>query len=280
MEIKIDGIKITNPDKIIYPKQNIKKVDVIKYYKKVAEKMLPYVKDRPISAIKVHGTIDGEKFFKKHPTTERENVNIFNDNGEEYFYIKTAKDIIYQAQMGTLEFHIWGSKIKSINRPDLMVFDLDPDEKVSLEQLRQGVLHLKEVLDKLNLKCYLKTSGGKGYHIVVPFKKSKNWEIFSEFSKNVAKVLEQSYPKLYTTNIRKKDRRGKIFIDYLRNDKGSTCVCPFSLRARDDAPISFPITWTNLYKITPNDINIKNCLKYLNKINGWEFFSENNQLIK
>ena len=157
-----------------------------------------------------------------------------------------------------------------------MIFDLDPDEKMEIGTLRQGVVNLKKVLDDLNLKSFLKTSGGKGYHIVVPFEKSKNWEQFNNFAKQVAVVLESRFPTLYTTNIRKAERKNKIFIDYLRNSKGSTCVAPYSLRAKENAPISFPILWKDINSILPNQITIKNYKKYL-KSSLWQDFFETTQ---
>ena len=168
-----------------------------------------------------------------------------------------------QAQMGTVEFHIWGSKLPNIDTPNLMVFDLDPAPDVSVDKLRNACLLVKEILDELNLKSFLKTSGGKGYHICVPFKKKMSWEQFAEFSHNIALLLEQKHPNLFTTTIKKAERKGKIFIDYLRNKKGATCVAPYSLRARPHAPISFPISWADLKKIAPNEINIKNYKTYL-----------------
>ena len=281
METKIDGITITSPEKIIYPDDNITKLDVVKYYKKIAKYMLPFVKGRIMCAIRCHGGINDECFFKKHPTTEKDSVNIKKVDGEEYFYINTEKDIIYQAQMGTLEFHTWGSKIDSINKPDLMVFDLDPAPNVDMDKLKKGVLLLKGVLDKLKLKSYLKTSGGKGYHIVVPFSKSKNWKTFKEFSNNIAKLCEKLYPDMFTTSIRKKDRNGKIFVDYLRNEKGSTCVCSYSLRARKNAPVSVPISWQSLSKIAPNKLTIKDTIKYATTHNPWkDIYEIKQELVK
>ena len=280
METKINGITITSPEKIIYPDDNITKLDVVKYYKKVAKYMLPFVKYRIMCAIRCHGGINDECFFKKHPTTENSATKVKLD-GEEYFYIKDEKDIIYHAQMGTLEFHTWGSKIKSINKPDFMIFDLDPAPDVTLDKLRQGVLLVKGILDKLNLKSYLKTSGGKGYHIVVPFSKSKNWKTFKDFSNKIALLCEKLYPDFFTTSIRKKDRSGKMFVDYLRNEKGSTCVCAYSLRARANAPVSVPIEWKHLAKISPNHFTIKAAMKYISKYNPWQdIFKENQELVK
>ena len=271
MKEKILGIEITNSSKIIYPNEKITKLDVVNYYSEVSTLMLPYLKNRLLSVIRCHQGIKGECFFKKHPTTERKYLNIFKIQNDEYFYLNDSKQIVYQAQMGTVEFHTWGSNIKNLDKPDIMTFDLDPDEKLSLEKLRQGVWHLKEVLDLLKLKSYLKTSGGKGYHILVPFSYSNSYEKLNEFSKNVALLMEQKWPKLYTSNIRKEDRKGKIFVDYLRNNFGATCVAPFSLRAREGAKISFPIDWKDLEKISPNEIDIFNYKKYFDK-NIWKDF--------
>lgn len=260
-------IKITSPEKVLFPKDKISKLQVVEYYIDIGNHMLPFVKNRLLSVIRCHENINEEKFYKKHPTNEK-HLKKFKDKDEEYFYITTLSELAMQAQMGTLEFHIWGSSVNKIDSPNLMIFDLDPDEKLSLKFLRQGVIKVKEILEEVGLKSYLKTSGGKGYHIVVPFKKNKDWKDFYDFARNVALLAEERHPKIFTTNIKKSTREGKIFIDYLRNHRGSTCVAPYSLRAREGATISMPIDWTDLNKIKPNQINIKNYKKYLN--NSWE----------
>ena len=270
------NIQITNPDKIIYPKENITKLDVVKYYAQMAKYMLPYLKNRPISVIRCHNGVRGECFFKKHPKNERKFIKTFHLTGdseeEEYFYLTKEEDIIYQAQMGTIEFHIWASSVKNIDHPDIMTFDLDPDEKLPLSSLRQGVKALKKILTELNLKCYLKTSGGKGYHILVPFKRKFCYEEFSEFAKRVALLMEERYPALYTSNIRKEARKNKIFIDWQRNSKGATCVAPYSLRARDGAKVSMPISWRELDKISPNQIDMFSALKRKANMAWKDFF--------
>lgn len=271
------SLEITNPDKILFPKEKISKIDVINYYIEVSNLMMPYIKNRLLSVIRCHEGIKGECFFKKHPTSDKL-VKTLIDKGEEYFYIDNNTQLIYQVQNGTIEFHISGSNVKNLEKPNVMVFDLDPDEKLPLEKLRQAVLKVKEVLDELNLLSYLKTSGGKGYHIVVPFKTSKNWESFYDFSKHVAQIIENKWPDIFTTNLKKVKRKGKIFIDYLRNNRGSTCVAPFSIRSREGAPISMPIAWDDLDKIKPNEVTMKNYKKYLN--NAWEDFFNTTQKLK
>jgi len=262
-------IKVTNPDKILYPKDKITKLDVIEYYVAVANYMLPFVKNRLLSVIRCHEGINGECFFKKHPTNDK-HIKTFVEDDDLYFYISNCSELVYQAQIGSIEFHTWGSKITNINKPDIMVFDLDPDENLSLNKLRYCVLKVKSVLDELNSQSFLKTSGGKGYHIVVPFSSTADWNKFYDLSRQIATIIENKWPKDFTTNIKKSQRKGKIFIDYLRNNRGSTCVAPYSLRSRNGATISMPITWDSLNKIKPNEINIKNFRKYFN--NSWDQF--------
>ena len=269
------NIKITNPDKIIFPKSKITKLELLKYYLEISSQMLPFLENRILSVIRCHDNINGECFFKKHPTTDKNMVEIFKDKKEEYFFISKTAQLVYQVQMGTVEFHPWASKVQNINKPDTMIFDLDPDEKLPLEKLRENVLKVKSVLDELSLESFLKTSGGKGYHIVVPFKTSKNWKKFYDFSKQVALLCESKWPNDFTTNIKKDQRKGKIFVDYLRNNRASTCVCAYSVRARENAPISFPISWKDINEIKPNEITIKNYKTFKNK--SWKNFFETNQ---
>lgn len=266
----MNEIKITNPDKMIFAKAKITKIDVIEYYIDVANLMLPFVNNRPLAVIRCHGGIENECFFKKHPTNDRDFVQTFMDGDEEYFYISSPEELVFQVQSGTLEFHLWGSRVESLEKPDLMVFDLDPDEKLSLEKLASAVLKVKTLLEELGLKSFLKTSGGKGYHVVVPFDKQKSWKGFYDFARQVALLAENKWPQIFTTNIKKSERKGKIFLDFLRNNRGSTCVAPYSLRARENAPISLPIAWEDLQKIRPNEVTIKNYKKYLNS--SWKDF--------
>ena len=263
-------VKISSPDKILFPKDKINKLDIINYYIEISSQMLPYVENRLLSVIRCHDGVKGECFFKKHPTNDKDMVHTYMDDDEEYFYITSQTELVYQVQMGTMEFHPWGSSISKINKPNLMIFDLDPDEKLPLSKLVDAVKKVKSILDELNLVSFLKTSGGKGYHIVIPFSKTKSWESFYAFAEKIALYAENKWPKIFTTNIKKKERKGKIFLDYLRNHRGSTCVAPYSIRAREKATVSLPISWKDLTKIKPNEVTIKNYEKYLN--NSWNDF--------
>jgi bifunctional non-homologous end joining protein LigD len=279
------GIKISNPDKVIFRKPLVKKIDIARYYEAVAERMLPYVEKRILSIIRCPKGISSPCFFKKHPTTSRgkgvKPIAVKNSEGkdEEYFYIESAEGLVGEAQMGTVEFHVWGSRAEDVERPDMMVFDLDPDEGMELEKVRQGVRDLKAILDRLSLESFLKTSGGKGYHVVVPFEPSADWESFYALAKQIALVMESGWPDLYTTNSRKEKRKGKIFIDWVRNGRGSTSVAPYSLRARDGAKVSMPIAWEELDLVAPDGIGMGEALERAKGEDPWEGFFKVSQKI-
>lgn len=274
----LDEVEITNPYKVIIPKGKITKKDIVEYYKLIAKRMMPYLDNRLISTIRSPNSINDEIFFMKHLNTKSENigkkkVKDKNNESKDYYYIKNITGLIEEVQMNSYEFHIWGCKQNSLNKPDILVFDFDPDERISLNMLRSGVKDLKKILDKFKLKSYLKTSGGKGYHVFVPLN-TDSWQKTENIALDISKIMVETNPSKYTINMRKEKRAGKIFIDYFRNKKGSTSVCPYSIRLRDNAPISIPISWKELEIIKPNSITIKNIKKRLNKKCPWaNFFS-------
>ena len=283
--IIIGGIKITSPDKVIFEDPVITKEDVIRYYAQVSERMLPYVSHRIMSIVRCPKGISNSCFYKKHPSPGSQGVvtmPITNSNGEteDYFYIENASGLISEAQMGTLEFHTWGSRVDNIEKPDIMVFDLDPDEGMALGTVRQGVQDMKNILAELSLASYLKTSGGKGYHVVVPLKPSVSWDLFHDFAKRVAEVMEQKWPDRYTSNVRKAKRTDKIFIDWIRNGRGATSVAPYSLRARKGARVSMPIAWDELDSIAPDGIDMAEALRRIGAPDPWKNFFETHQQLK
>lgn len=284
-EFIIEKIKISNPDKILYNKSKITKEEVVKYYQKIYPKMKPFLDNRIISTIRCPDGVNSSCFFKKHLITRNKGIgrmDILNKDGEkeDYYYIKNISGFISEVQMDTIEFHIWGSTVKTLNKPDIIVFDLDPDEGMNLEKIREGVRDLKSILDALSLKSFLKTSGGKGYHIVVPIKPSASWRKIREFTKNIAIVMERKWPDKYVSNVRKINRKNKIFVDWIRNIKGATSVAPYSLRAKENASVSMPITWKELDLITPNEITMDEAIKRIQKKDPWSDFFEVEQEIK
>ena len=281
----VAGVEISNPNKLIFEDCKVKKIDVARYYEKVASRMLQYISGRVLSVVRCHDGVGSECFFKKHPNTQIDGekiVAIKNDEGEssDYFYIQNVKGLIGEVQLGTVEFHVWGSRVEALEQPDMMVFDLDPDEKMKIDDIRQGVKDLKKILDKLSLKSFLKTSGGKGYHVVVPFQPSASWEGFHDFAEKVAVAMENKWPERYTSNIRKDSRKGRIFIDWVRNGRGATSVAPYSLRARKGAKVSMPIFWKELDSVTPTDFDIYSAIDRLKKKDPWAGFYDVKQKLK
>jgi bifunctional non-homologous end joining protein LigD len=281
-DIIIEGIKITSPDKVMFDDPEIKKADVIRYYEKVAERMLPYVSHRILSIVRCPKGISQTCFYKKHPGPGSQGIvttPVSNGRGdtEVYFYIESASGLISEAQMDTLEFHTWGSRVDELEKPDMLVFDLDPDEGMDLTTVRQGVQDLKSVLDELSLNSYLKTSGGKGYHVVVPLKPAGSWDAFRDFAKRIAMFMEQKWPDRYTSNVRKANRKYKIFIDWIRNTRGATSIAPYSLRARKGAGVSMPIAWDELNTVTPNGVTMADALLRIGGNDPWRDFFQNDQ---
>jgi bifunctional non-homologous end joining protein LigD len=284
-DLIIDGVKITHPDKIMFDDPEITKADVIRYYEKVAEYMLPYVSHRVLSIVRCPKGITETCFFKKHPGPDSKGVvtiPVPSNDGEteNYFYIENASGLISEAQMGTLEFHTWGSRIENLEKPDMMVFDLDPDVGMELEQVRQGVKDVRSILTELSIKSYLKTSGGKGYHVVVPFKPAASWDVFHDFARRVAEVMEQKWPDRYTSNVRKEKRKNKIFIDWIRNGRGATSISPYSIRARKGAKVSMPIAWDELETVAPDGISMADALARIGGNDPWKDFFRNDQVLK
>ena len=270
-------IELTNPDKVIFKNPKVTKKDIFNYYENVAERMLPYVENRLISTIRLPDGVGGTPFYKKH----FENLDGYlgvkklrssGDNRNDYYYIKDINGIMQEVQMNSYEFHIWGSKVDDVNHADILVFDLDPDEKLSLTKLREGVKDLKKILDDYNLESFLKTSGGKGYHIVVPLRNKTTWKNARGIARNIAKIMEATWPDKYTSNMKKRKRKGKIFIDWVRNIKGATSVAPYSIRLRGKATVSMPIKWSELDKVKPDEITMDKAIKRLNRVNPWKGF--------
>lgn len=260
---KVAGVTVTHPEKVMFSNPVLTKGQLVNYYAAVAEKMFPYLKDRFLSLVCCPSGTDGEKFFRRHFEGDFAGIKSAPAEEEEYFYITNEKALVFLAQYNAVEIHVWASKKSSPYRPDVMVFDLDPDENLPLKEVRRGVLDLKEVLDGLGLKSFLKTSGGKGYHVVVPFKKGADGQVFRDFSKRVAELLESKFPNRYTSTIAKKARTGKIFIDWQRNSPGATSVAPYSVRARKGAPVSMPISWEELSKVAPASVTVRTAIKRL-----------------
>ena len=268
------GILISHPDKVLYPDQGITKRELAEYYEAVAEWMLPHMTNRPLSLLRCPEGTGGQCFFQKHPgpgafPTLRRIPIREKSKTEDYLVVDDAAGLVALAQMGVLEIHAWGSRADHVENPDRLIFDLDPDPAVAWARVLQAARRVRELLEGLGLKSWVKTTGGKGLHVVVPIQPSVAWSEAKMFCGVVAKRLVADDPDRYIATMSKAARKGKIFIDYLRNDRGATSVAPYSTRARENAPVSVPLAWDELTSRLKSDrFNIRNLRRRLDGLQG------------
>ena len=246
-----DGITLTNPDRVLYPDADLTKLDLARYYETVAPYMLPYVAKRPISLVRCPEGHTKECFFQRHAMKGMSKAikEIPIPGGEtkkKYLYIDGADGLFGLAQIGVLEIHDWGVKLPKVSEPDHIVFDLDPDEGLDFATLKDATIEVRDFLAELGLTTFLKATGGKGLHVVAPLTPKLGWVEVKGFAKTVANALVKVRPDRYTANMAKKVRTGKIFVDYLRNQRGGTAICNYSTRARPGAPVACPLRWDEL----------------------------------
>jgi bifunctional non-homologous end joining protein LigD len=244
------AVKITNPDRVIDPTTGLRKVDLVHYYESVAEWMLPHLLHRPVSLVRAPTGITGELFFQKHaeskmPGMQELDAGLWPDHSP-LLAVGSEQALISAAQMNVVEFHTWNSKAKRINQPDRFVLDLDPGEGVSWKDLQEAAELTRAMLTALGLQSWLKTSGGKGLHVVVPITPGPGYEEVKAFSHAVVKHMARVIPSKFVSVLGPKNRIGKIFIDYLRNGHGQTTACAFSARSRPGMGVSMPVSWNQL----------------------------------
>jgi bifunctional non-homologous end joining protein LigD len=261
---QLGRIRLTNPDRVLYPEQGLTKLGLAAYYVQIAEWILPHLADRPVSIVRCPEGHTHQCFFQKHAAVGTPDalgrVAIREKEGkQDYLVIRDLAGLISAVQMGGLELHPWGSRTDNIERPDRVVFDLDPDPAVPWRKLVEAAHHVREFLDDMGLVSFLKTTGGKGLHLVVPIQRRHEWEEVKVFTQAVAKRMAGDSPKLYVATASKQARKGKIYIDYLRNARGATAVAAYSTRARAGAPVSTPLAWDELSPaISPDHFRVDN----------------------
>jgi bifunctional non-homologous end joining protein LigD len=253
-------VTLSSPDKELWPDEDITKADLLDHYAAVWPRMERFVVNRPLALVRAPDGIQGQRFFQKHASPGMHKaVGMMHDpeDGEELLFIEDFDGLAGLVQLGVVEVHIWGSTIDRIEQPDQIVFDLDPDEGLGIEHVRRAALEVKERLDELGLPNVVKTSGGKGFHAIVPLEPKADWVAVKSFAHDFAHALAEAAPERYTATLSKKARKGRIFIDYLRNGRGSTTVAPYSSRAKRGATVSMPITWDMVAKgAGPGDYTI------------------------
>jgi bifunctional non-homologous end joining protein LigD len=281
------GIKLSNPDKVYYPDIGLTKLDVAKYYETVAPFMLPYVARRPISLVRCPEGIEGERFFQRHAMKGMSKAikQVPIPGGESkkpYLYIDDEEGLFGLIQISTLEIHDWGVSLAHVNEPDRLVFDLDPDENLDLGTLKAAAVEVREFLEDLGFKSFLKSTGGKGLHLVAPLAPKLGWDVVKAFAKAIADALVSARPDRYTANPLKKTREGKIFVDYLRNQRGGSAIVNYSTRAKKGAPVACPLRWDELKGLkaaTPYTVKTLPARLKAMKRDPWEGYSSTRQSI-
>jgi bifunctional non-homologous end joining protein LigD len=247
-------VRLTSPDRVVYASAGLRKADVAAYYRAVAERMLPELAGRPLSLVRCPDGADGACFFQKHWTASLgrgvETVRLRQKDGDaDYLYVRDLRGILSLVQMNVLEFHPWGSRVDRPELPDRLVFDLDPDAGIPWTRVVAAARLVRDRLATLGLESFVRLTGGKGLHVVAPITRGPSWERAKAFSAAFADALVRDHPDQYVATMSKAKREGLIFVDWLRNARGSTSVTSWSLRARDGAPVAVPLRWDELGRI-------------------------------
>ena len=250
-----EQVAISSRDRVIFPESGQTKGELADYYEAVAPIMLPFAARRPVSLVRCPQGRAKKCFFQKHDTggfgEAVKHVPIREKDGgtEDYLYIEDGRGILQCVQMGTIEFHGWGSRSDDVEAPDRMIFDLDPDEGLGFDEVKAAATHIRDRLADIGLTSFAMLTGGKGVHVIVPLLPDHSWEEHKDFARRFAEALAIAEPDRFTATMSKAKRKGKIFIDWLRNQRGSTAVLPYSARARAGAPVAVPIAWNELGKM-------------------------------
>jgi bifunctional non-homologous end joining protein LigD len=248
------GIEISSRERVIYPELGLTKGDLADYYATIEPLIMVDAADRPMTLIRFPSGRTGESFFQKHDKgtfgSHVKQIPIEEKDGhfEDYLYFEDIQGLLACVQMGTIEFHGWGSKVDKVEYPDRLVFDLDPDVGLDFGNVKEAAMLLRELLKGLGLQSWPLLSGGKGLHVVVPLDASADWPTVKSFAERFSRAISEAEPKMFTANIRKEQRKGRIFLDWLRNQRGATAVLPYSARGREGAPVAAPVAWAELDK--------------------------------
>jgi bifunctional non-homologous end joining protein LigD len=248
--VELGGMELTNPERVLYPEQGVTKLALAQYYESIHEWVLPYLAQRPLVLLRCP---EGREacFYQKHlvKSQARTVPRIAIEEGgtaHDYVYVRSLADIMLLVQHGVVEFHAWGCRVEDIEQPDLLVFDLDPAPDVAWNEVLRTARELRDRLQQMGLASFPRTTGGKGLHLVVPLRPGVDWHTAKAFALAVAERHARDEPRLLTTNMSLSKRRGKIFLDYLRNGRGSTAIASYSVRARPRAPVAVPLRWDEL----------------------------------
>ena len=281
-DVEFAGIRLTHPDRMLWEGQGLTKLGLAEYYAEVAGYILPFITGRPLALVRCPNGHSGDCFYQKHSfaglTDAVEIARLEEKDGkaEEAIIIRDLRGLINLVQANVLEIHPWGARIEDVDHPDTLIFDLDPGEGLVWADVIQAAREVRRRLQDLGIESYVKTSGGKGLHVVSPLETSVAWDELKTFAHSIALAMERDEPSKYLSTMAKKARGGKVFVDYLRNGRGATAVAAYSTRARPGAPISTPVRWDELGpELTPARFTVENIGRRLAalKSDPWKAFS-------
>src|ERR1044071_299065 len=259
-ELVVEGRKLalSNLEKVLWPKTGFSKGEMINYYIKIAPVLLPHLKDRPLTMKRYPDGVDGEFFYEKNCPSHRpkwvKTAKVWSEGNQRMMHYCLANDLptlVWAANLADLELHTSLSRKNNIERPTMMVFDLDPGAPADIVQCCQVGIWLRELLGKMKLEAFAKTSGSKGLQVYVPLNTAVTYDQTKGLSRSLAQCLEREHPDRVTSNMSKSVRKGKVFVDWSQNDEHKTTICVYSLRAKEEPTVSTPVTWTE----------VENCLK-------------------
>jgi bifunctional non-homologous end joining protein LigD len=268
--VRVAGVRLTHPDRVLYPDGALTKVDLARYYERVGPRMLPHLVDRPLSLLRCPDGAAAACFFAKHPGlwTPRELRRIAvpeRKKTSSFMVLDDLPGLVMMAQMNVLEVHTWGSRAERLEEPDQMVLDLDPGPAVKWPDVVAAALRVREALARLDLESFVKTTGGKGLHVMVPLQPAAGWDEVLAFTRAIAEAMARAEPRRYTTSLAKAGREDKILVDYLRNGRSATAVAVFSTRARPGAPVSVPVAWEELGGCRPDGFRLADANRWLDR---------------
>ena len=285
--VTVAGVRVTSPDRVLFEELGLTKAALARYYEAVAEALVPDLKGRPLSLVRCPQGPGEGCFYQKHIdktwSDEIERVTLPESDGEGIYAIaNTTAAVIGLVQKGVIELHLWGATTRDIDKPDRMIFDLDPDPAVPWREVMAAARTARSLLADLGLESFVKTTGGKGLHVAVPLAPRHDWDEVKAFSRASAEAMVADAPALFLAKASKKERKGKIFVDYLRNSPGATAVAAYSVRAREGAPVSTPLQWDELGgRLKPTTFHAGNVARRLQGLHTdpWKAFRRTAQTL-
>lgn len=248
-EISIEGVRLTSPDRVLYAEQGITKRELAEYYVRIADRIVPELRDRPLTLLRCPQGSEKECFVQRRATdlipatVHRVEVELAGEETAEHLAVDSLQGVIGLVQLGVLELHTWNARRDRLDRPDRLVMDLDPAPELPFPRVVEAALEMRGLLRELGLESFAKTTGGKGLHVVAPLTRRNDWEEVRGAARAIAESLSRRHPERYLSRASKAEREGRIFIDWMRNGAGSTAIASYSTRARPGAPVSVPVSW-------------------------------------